>query len=273
MNWDIARLSIPVFDLEKSSQFYSFLLNDEKLDIINTKRSETEYFLGGGNIELKLYQLTNDLKVPLEHQSRRTFPSLFINNLNLIIENLKNNKVNFITKHYNKSEVIKSIIIQDPGLNFIELFDLGHKLDRFNNKSDLLWNFHHINLECYDVRSSVAFIAKNLNIKEGNWKAPIELGKVNIEPNQLAIFPLDHNHSGIHINKADFKFSWRNRFIHNPTIGGHPAFNVKDIKGLIKKLEKADLAYTDAKVYAMPNIHQIYLFDPNANIIEINQNI
>ena len=31
--------------------------------------------------------------------------------------------------------------------------------------------------------------------------------------------------------------------------------------------------HSDAKVYAMPNIYQIYLFDPNANVIEINQNV
>ena len=48
---------------------------------------------------------------------------------------------------------------------------------------------------------------------------------------------------------------------------------MKDIQAFIKKLQKADIAYTDAKVYAMPNIHQIYLFDPNANIVEINQNV
>ena len=30
---------------------------------------------------------------------------------------------------------------------------------------------------------------------------------------------------------------------------------------------------TNAKIYAMPNIHQVYFFDPNANIIEVNQNI
>ena len=45
------------------------------------------------------------------------------------------------------------------------------------------------------------------------------------------------------------------------------------LKTFIKKLKKANIPYTDAKVYAMPNIHQIYLFDPNANIVEINQNV
>ena len=89
---------------------------------------------------------------------------------------------------------------------------------------------------------------------------------------KLAIFPLDKNHSGIHINKADFTFSWRNKFIHNPTIGGHPAFNIKDIKAFIKKLKSANIHYSDA-IDFKNNIHQIYLFDPNANIVEINQNV
>ena len=110
-------------------------------------------------------------------------------------------------------------------------------------------------------------------MKEGTWKAPIELGKVNINSNQLAIFNIDENHSGIHINKADFTFSWRNNFIHNPTIGGHPALNVKDIKLFINRLKSSNIAVTDAKIYAMPNIHQVYFFDPSANIIEVNQNI
>ena len=71
---------------------------------------------------------------------------MFINNLSLIIENLKKNKVNFIIKKYNESEAINSIILQDSSLNYIELVDLIYKLDEPNNKSNLLWNFHHINL-------------------------------------------------------------------------------------------------------------------------------
>ena len=46
-----------------------------------------------------------------------------------------------------------------------------------------------------------------------------------------------------------------------------------DIKLFLKKLKSSDIAVTDAKIYAMPNIHQIYFFDPSANIIEVNQNI
>jgi hypothetical protein len=182
MDWSVSRISIPVFDLEKSRQFYNLLFNNDNEDYSKNIIKSDECIIYGGDIQLRLYKLKAELKSVDKLQSRRTFPTICIKNLDLVVKNLENN-------------------------------------------------------------------------------------------NQLAIFNLDNNHSGIHINKADFTFSWRNNFIHNPTIGGHPAFSVSDIKGLINKLEQHDIPLTDAKVYAMPSIHQVYLFDPNANMIEINQNI
>jgi hypothetical protein len=268
MKWEVSRISIPVFDLEESIKYYNFILGNDREIKINDVGFLDEYFICGGNIDLRLYKLKNELSNNYISQSRRTFPTLAIKDLDLIVKSLKNDGINYSINEYNKS-----IIIQEPGLNFIELINLETSKKLSNRKDNNKWNFHHVNLECYDVRSSVNFVSQYFKMKEGIWKAPIELGKVNIKPNQLAIFNLDDNHSGIHINKADFTFSWRNNFMHNPTIGGHPAFNVKDIKLFIKKLKSSDIAVTDAKVYAMPNIHQIYFFDPSANIIEVNQNI
>ena len=252
MDWSVSRISIPVFDLEKSRQFYNFLFNNDNEDYSKNIIKSDECIIYGGDIQLRLYKLKAELKSVNKPQGRRTFPTICIKNLDLVVKNLENNNISyFINKSKNQSSDY-SIFIQEPRLNYIELIDFSSKgfiKNKYNS-----WNFHHINLECYDVRSSVDFISKNVKIKEGSWKAPKELGKVNI-------------------NKADFTFSWRNNFIHNPTIGGHPAFNVSDIKGLINKLKKHDIPLTDAKVYAMPNIHQVYLFDPSANIIEINQNI
>ncbi|MDA9973259.1 hypothetical protein N9E51_00205 [Alphaproteobacteria bacterium] len=268
MNWEVSKISIPVFDLEASIKFYNFILGNDMETKINDVDTLDEYFICGGNIELRLYKLKNELSNIYISQSRRTYPTLAINDFDLIIKGLKKDDINYCINEYNKS-----IIIQEPGLNYIELINLETSKKHSNREENKKWNFHHVNLECYDVRSSVNFVSQYLKMKEGTWKAPIELGKVNIKPNQLAIFNLNDNHSGIHINKADFTFSWRNNFMHNPTIGGHPAFNVKDIKLFIKKLKSYDIAVTDAKIYAMPNIHQIYFFDPSANIIEVNQNI
>ena len=62
-----------------------------------------------------------------------------------------------------------------------------------------------------------------------------------------------------------------NNFFHNPSIGGHPAITVKDLSSLVKTLEKKNILFSDAKVYAMPGFHQIYLYDTNANMLEINE--
>ena len=268
MKWKISKISIPVFDIEKSKKFYDFLLCNETNDKKNNRKSLDECFIYGGDIELRLYKLKNEIGNNGTSQSRRTYPTLSISNLDLIIKKLDEDGI-----AYSNNKLNNSIIIQEPGLNYLELINLDTKIKSKKRNINNTWNFHHINLECYDVRASVNFFKKYLKFIEGKWKAPVELGKVNINPNQLSIFNLDDNHSGIHINKADFTFSWRNNFIHNPTIGGHPAFNIRDIKLLAKRLQKHDVPLTDAKVYAMPNIHQVYLFDPNSNIVEINQNI
>ena len=268
MNWKLTRISIPVFDLETSKTFYNSILNNQTKNNHHHLDTDEECFISGGDIDLRLYKLKNEVSNNYILQSRRTFPTLAFNNLDLIVKDLEGDGINFSVNKHNKS-----IILQEPGLNYIELISLDTSKKPSQRKEKNTWNFHHINLECYDVRSSANFISQYLKMKEGTWKAPIELGEVNIKSNQLAIFNLDDNHSGIHINKADFTFSWRNNFIHNPTIGGHPALNIKDIKLFLKKLKSSGIAVTDAKIYAMPNIHQVYFFDPNANIIEVNQNI
>ena len=66
---------------------------------------------------------------------------------------------------------------------------------------------------------------------------------------------------------------FRNNFIHNPSIGGHPAFTVKNINLIKEKLDNLNILYSDANVYAMPGFHQIYLYDANANTLEINQEV
>ena len=264
MNWDISKISIPVFDLKKSKEFYDFILNDVKGDA-HINDNEDECSVRSGDCELRLYRLKNDL---LE-QSRRTFPTILVKNLQQKIDIFKKNKVNF--KILDKKSNL--ILIQETSFNYIELEDFKDFKKKIFHKDVINWGFHHINLESYDVRGSVNFFKKFLNMDEGSWEAPKSLGDVNIKKNQLAVFPLNKKHGGLHINKADFTFSWRNKFIHNPTIGGHPAFSVKNIKEIIAKLKKNNIPFTDAKIYAMPDIYQVYLYDPNANVIEINQSV
>ncbi len=55
MNWKLSRISIPYSDLEKSKNFYNFLLNDKTSNNENLDTDE-ECFVFGGDIELRLYK-------------------------------------------------------------------------------------------------------------------------------------------------------------------------------------------------------------------------
>ena len=119
MKWGVSKVSIPVFDLEESINFYNFILGNDIETKINDVDFLDEYYICGGNIELRLYKLKNELSNNHSSQSRRTFPSLALNNLDLIVKSLKDDGINYsINKHD------QSIIIQEPGLNFIELINL-----------------------------------------------------------------------------------------------------------------------------------------------------
>ena len=128
-----------------------------------------------------------------------------------------------------------------------------------------------MNLESLDVRKSVKFFSDIAGLSEGKWIAPKNKGDFSIDPNELSIFPLSNNNRGLHIIKPDDCFGYRNNFAHNPSIAGHPAFTVKNLTELIAKLKNNNIFFSDAKVYAMPGFHQIYLYDVNANMLEINQ--
>ena len=130
-----------------------------------------------------------------------------------------------------------------------------------------------MNLESLDVRESVPFISNFLNLKEGRWIAPKNKGNFSIDPKELSIFPMSSQNKGLHIIKPDDGFGFRNDFAHNPSIAGHPAFTVKNVNEVMHKLDKLEILFSNAKVYAMPGFHQIYLYDINANMLEINQEV
>ena len=133
------------------------------------------------------------------------------------------------------------------------------------------WKLHHVNLQAADVRKSVKFIATNLGLKEGSWRAPDGKGDFSIDPRDLSVFPLGGFNGGLHIIKPDPGFALRNNFAHNPSIGGHPAIVVQDIQEVKNRLEADNVLITDAGTYAMVDMHQIYCLDPSGNVIEVNQ--
>lgn len=135
------------------------------------------------------------------------------------------------------------------------------------------WHLHHVNLEVTDVRAAAAFFLEMAGMQEGPWKAPAARGDFSIDPSELAPLPTGEDNSGLHVIRADPGFAFRNHFAHNPSIGGHPAFCVADVGAVKARLEAAGMLVTDAGTYAMAGMHQLYVLDPSANMIEVNQRV
>ena len=276
MSWTILNVSIPVHDLEKSKQFYEMLLGTSSNNETQYQplfKDEDNVFFGKQGLGLRLFKPKPDLIVSNYIQSRRSYISILIDNIDKIITNLNRDNINYILKKDKNKSSLKSLLVQEPSLNLIHLVGSPKSIDNNMNawNMGLDWGIHHMNLESLDVRQSINFFTNIVGMEEGKWVAPVNKGDFSIDPTELAILPLSGNNRGLHVIKPDDGFGWRNNFAHNPSIGGHPAFTVKDLSALKKRLDKEKILYSDAKVYAMPGFHQIYLYDINANMLEINQ--
>ena len=276
MNWKIFNVSIPVKDLEKSKIFYNDLLGNNTVDTEFYKNffsdDNEDIFLGSNGFGVRLFKPKHDLELNDNIQSRRSYVSIIINDFESVLKKLQQSNFRFIYKKINSFE---TVILQEPSLNMMQFIKSNEVLDKYSNYFFENSNFyiHHMNLESLDVRESVHFISDLIGLKEGNWVAPNDKGDFSIDKKELSLFPISNDNKGLHFIKPDEGFAFRNNFIHNPSIGGHPAFTIKNINLIKEKLDNLKILYSDANVYAMPGFHQIYLYDANANTLEINQEV
>ena len=276
MNWKIFNVSIPVKDLEKSKIFYNDLLGNNTVDTEFYKNffsdDNEDIFLGSNGFGVRLFKPKHDLELNDNIQSRRSYVSIIISDFESVLKKLQQSNFRFIYKKINSFE---TVILQEPSLNMMQFIKSNEVLDKYSNYFFENSNFyiHHMNLESLDVRESVHFISELIGLKEGNWVAPNDKGDFSIDKKELSLFPISNDNKGLHFIKPDEGFAFRNNFIHNPSIGGHPAFTVKNINLIKEKLDNLNILYSDANVYAMPGFHQIYLYDANANTLEINQEV
>ena len=273
MNWKILNISIPVKDIKKSKEFYEMLLGKQadSDDIYrNIFKNKDDYFFGKNGFGLRLFKPKPDLLVGADIQSRRSFVTILVSDIVTITKNLKEKGFKY---KFDDDKDYKRLLVQEPSLNLIQFVEndnlLTNGLDGYS--FGLEWGIHHMNLESLDVRESVKFFSEIIGFSEGKWIAPEKKGDFSIDPRELSIFPISNDNKGLHIIKPDDGFGYRNSFAHNPSIAGHPAFTVKSLTALMQKLEDKNILFSDAKVYAMPGFHQIYLYDINANMLEINQ--
>lgn len=131
------------------------------------------------------------------------------------------------------------------------------------------WFLHHVNMPAHDVRQTARFLGEVIGLKEGIWIYPDRQGELHHDEQSIAYFGTGNQ--GIHVVRPITTFTRDNGFLHNPTIGGHFALGVEDVAAVKSRLENEGVAVTDAGIYAMSGVHQIYCYDPSFNVIEINE--
>ena len=140
----------------------------------------------------------------------------------------------------------------------------------------MTWSIHHVNLETRDVRRTAAFYTNILGMEEGDWVLPESAGYIQTSKDRLALFPdrtRDGQAAGLHLIAPDPEFAAKNNLRHNPSIGGHFAVQVSDMKAVIRRLEAAGVPYSDAGQFAIPGLWNIYVEDPAGNLVEINARV
>lgn len=131
------------------------------------------------------------------------------------------------------------------------------------------WVLHHVNVPAHNVKETASFLRDVIGLPDGQWIYPEQAGQLHHDDNSIAYFGIENR--GLHVVRSIPTFALDNGFAHNPTIGGHFALSVPDIEDVMRRLDQANVLYSDAGVYAMAGVHQIYCYDPSFNVIEINQ--
>lgn len=133
------------------------------------------------------------------------------------------------------------------------------------------WSIHHVNLQARDVRATAAFYSNVLGMTEAPWAFPATRGYLPGDPDKLALMGDGRDgHSGLHLIAPDTEFAAKNNLIHNPSVGGHVAFQVDDLDAVIDRLRAAGIPHSVTGEFAIPGLRHVYVTDPEGNLIEIN---
>lgn len=131
------------------------------------------------------------------------------------------------------------------------------------------WYLHHVNIQAFDVIQTAKFYRDLIGMKDGVWAYPDAETERQEDPETRAFFGSENR--GIHVVRGRPEFAAKNHLAHNPTLGGHFAVTVGDASAVKARMEAAGHMVSDAGVYAMAGMRQLYVYDPDMNVIEINE--
>jgi catechol 2,3-dioxygenase-like lactoylglutathione lyase family enzyme len=134
------------------------------------------------------------------------------------------------------------------------------------------FKFHHLNL-CSD----------NLPRLTNFYKSLFAFGAITDEEHTVISRQReDRAYTGAvdFLTDGDIEFHWAERDLEtgfkmkqfvNPMAHGHFCFRTDDIKGFMRKCDEMGLRYSDYGCWAIPGWYQVFLQDPDGNVIEVHQ--
>lgn len=290
MRWTIHHVNLPAVDVRRSADFYGRIVGlpsgewtyppADEMGQIHHNEDSIAYF-GTGNRGLHIVRPIPTFSTDNGFHHNPTIGghvAITIPDIETLKKRLDAAGVVYSDAGCYAMRGVHQVYVYDPSMNVVEFNQIVEGPDTPADghpqpwEDDWGWSIHHVNLEAIDVRASATFLSETCGLEEGVWTFPPaeQTGKVSADPAELTIFPLMAGNRGLHLIRPDPAFGHDNGFVHNPSIGGHPALMVPDIDAVKHRLDADDILYSDAGVYAMPGIHQIYVYDPSMNLIEIN---
>lgn len=170
---------------------------------------------------------------------------------------------------------IRQVYFFDPAMNLVEanarLTDTVYPMDQAP------WTMHHVNIAAIDVRETAAFYKDVFGMQETSWTFPPKRGAISADPGKLTLMSSDTcsrgANTGLHIIQPDALFAQNNNLLHNPSIGGHVAYQVPELDLAIQELIAMDVPYSLTGEFAIPNMRHLYCYDPAMNLVELNEMI
>jgi catechol 2,3-dioxygenase-like lactoylglutathione lyase family enzyme len=136
---------------------------------------------------------------------------------------------------------------------------------------------HHINIVSHDVPGLDHFYRTALGLERIPDLPLKEIrgysdGSATAAPSPAIFLSAgDPEELQMHLCAPDQYLGARYGHIVNPISRGHIAYRCDDIDAIKRRLEAADIPYSDWGTWAVKGWHQIFFFDPVGTVVEVHQ--
>ncbi len=136
----------------------------------------------------------------------------------------------------------------------------------------MAWRLHHVNIAAPNFRESLNFYQEVFGMQSvGMPLKERDRGVFKYDDDNVAWF--EDGNAQIHMSRPNPNMARDNDYYLNPSLGGHVAIEVDDIDAVKGRLEARGLYYADPGHWAVQGLYQIYVLDPSANCVEVNQKL